>query len=132
MVTPATPYTYKAADANGATDSLTFSIEVIFPVSTENESLPHALVLHGNYPNPFRHSTRLMIDLPWPAHVTVEVMDVVGRRVLTVPSVDLAAGWQRGIDLSGASLPSGLYLYRVHASSPKGSAVHVGRFVRIR
>ena len=132
VVTPATPYTYKATDANGSTDSLTFSIEVIFPVSTENESLPQALVLHGNYPNPFRHSTRLMIDLPWPAHVTVEVMDVVGRRVLTVPSVDLAAGWQRGIDLSGASLPSGLYLYRVHASSPKGSAVHVGRFVRIR
>ena len=132
VVTPATPYTYKATDANGSTDSLTFSIEVIFPVSAENESLPQALVLHGNYPNPFRHSTRLMIDLPWPAHVTVEVMDVVGRRVLTVPSVDLAAGWQRGIDLSGASLPSGLYLYRVHASSPKGSAVHVGRFVRIR
>ena len=70
----------------------TFSIEVIFPVSAEDESLPQALVLHGNYPNPFRHSTRLMIDLPWPARVTVEVMDVVGRRV-TVPSVDLAAGW---------------------------------------
>ncbi len=132
VVTPATPYTYKATDADGSTDSLTFSIEVIFPVSAEDESLPQALVLHGNYPNPFRHSTRLMMDLPWPARVTVEVMDVVGRRVLTVPSVDLAAGWERGIDLSGASLSSGLYLYRVHASSPKGSIVHVGRFVRIR
>ena len=132
VVTPATPYTYKATDANGATDSLTFSIEVIFPTSAEDESLPQALVLHGNYPNPFRHSTRLMMDLPWPARVTVEVMDVVGRRVLTVPSVDLVAGWQRGIDLSGDALPSGLYLYRVRASSPKGSIVHVGRFVRIR
>ncbi len=132
VVTPATPYTYKAADADGSTDSLTFSIEVVLPVSTEDESLPQALVLHGNYPNPFRHSTRLMMDLPWPARVTVEVMDVMGRRVFTVPSVDLAPGWQRGIDLSGASLSSGLYLYRVHASSPQGSAVHVGRFVRIR
>ncbi len=101
-------------------------------VSIEDESLPQALVLHGNYPNPFRHSTRLTMDLPWPARVTVEVMDVMGRRVLTVPSVDLAPGWQRGIDLSGASLSSGLYLYRVHASSPKGSVVQVGRFVRIR
>ena len=128
----ATPYTYKATDANGATDRLTFSIEVIFPDNAEDESLPQALVLHGNYPNPFRHSTRLTMDLPWPARVTVEVMDVVGRRVLTVPSVDLAPGWQRGIDLSGASLSSGLYLYRVHASSPKGSVVQVGRFVRIR
>ena len=102
------------------------------PVSAEDESLPQALVLHGNYPNPFRHSTRLMMDLPWPARVTVEVMDVVGRRVLTIPSVDLVAGWQRGIDVDGASLSSGLYLYRVRASSPKGSVVQVGRFVRIR
>ena len=132
VVTPATPYTYKATDANGAADSLVFSIEVIFPTSIEDESLPQALVLHGNYPNPFRHSTRLTMDLPWPARVTVEVMDVVGRRVLTAPSVDLASGRQRGIDLSGASLSSGLYLYRVHASSPKGSVVQVGRFVRIR
>ncbi len=105
---------------------------MIFPVGAEDESLPQALVLHGNYPNPFRHSTRLMMDLPWPARVTVEVMDVVGRRVLTVPSVDLAAWWNHSIELTGASLPSGLYLYRVHASSPKGSVVQVGRFVRIR
>ena len=132
VVTPATPYTYKATGVDGSTDSLTFNIEVVLPVSTEDESLPQALVLHGNYPNPFRHSTRLMMDLPWPARVTVEVMDVMGRRVFTVPSVDLAAGWERGIDLSGASLSSGLYLYRVHASSPQGSVVHVGRFVRIR
>ena len=102
------------------------------PLGAEDESLPQALTLHGNYPNPFRHSTRLVMDLPWHARVTVEVMDVVGRRVLTVPSVDLVAGWQRGIDLSGDALPSGLYLYRVRVSSPKGSVVHVGRFVRIR
>ena len=131
-VTLATPYTYKAADANGFTDSLTFCIEVIAPASAEHESLPQAFTLHGNYPNPFRHSTRRMMDLPWPARVTVEVMDVMGRRVLAVPSVDLAAGWQRSIDLSAAAMPSGLYLYRVHASSPEGRAVHAGRFVHIR
>ena len=132
VVTLATPYTYKATDANGATDSLTFSIEVISPVNAEDESLPQAFALHGNYPNPFRHSTRLIFDLPWPARVTVEVMDVVGRRVLTAPSVDLASGWNHSIELTGVALSSGLYLYRVHASSPKGSVVHVGRFVRIR
>ena len=132
VVTPATPYTYRATDVNGSTDSLTFSIEVISPVSVEDESLPQAFALHGNYPNPFQHSTRLIFDLPCPPRVTVEVMDVVGRRVLTVPAVDLASGWNHSIELTGASLPSGLYLYRVHASSPKGSVVHVGRFVRIR
>ncbi len=132
VVTPATPYTYKATDANGSTDSLSFSIEVYSPTGAEHESLPEAFVLHGNFPNPFRHTTQLLMDLPWPARVTVEVMDVIGRRVLTVPSADLTAGWQRSVNLSLAALPSGLYLYRVHASSPGGRTVHAGRFVHVR
>ncbi len=132
VVTPATPYTYKATDANGSTDSLSFSIEVYSPVSAEHESLPEAFALHGNFPNPFRHATQVLMDLPWPARVTVEVIDVIGRRVLTTPSTDLTAGWQRGVNLSMPALPSGLYLYRVHASSPSGRAVHAGRFVHVR
>ena len=132
VVTPATPYRYKATDAHGSTDSLSFSIEVYSPVSAEHESLPEEFVLHGNFPNPFRHTTQLLMDLPWPARVTVEVIDVIGRRVLTTPSTDLNAGWQRSVDLTMAALPSGLYLYRVHASLPRGRVVHAGRFVHVR
>ncbi len=132
VVTPATPYTYRATDADGSTDSLSFSIEVFSPTSAEHESLPEAFALHGNFPNPFRHTTQLLMDLPWPARVTVEVIDVIGRRVLTTPSADLTSGWQRSVNLSMAGLPSGLYLYRVHASLPGGRVVHAGRFVHIR
>ena len=132
VVTPATPYTYKATDANGSADSLSFSIEVYSPTSAEHESLPEAFALHGNFPNPFRHTTQLLMDLPWPARVTVEVIDVIGRRVLTTPSADLAAGWQRSVNLSMAPLPSGLYLYRVHASLPGGRVAHAGRFIHVR
>ena len=132
VVTPAMPYSYKATDANGSTDSLSFSIEVYSPVSAEHESLPKAFALHGNFPNPFRNTTQVLMDLPWPARVTVEVIDVIGRRVLTTPSTDLTAGWQRSVNLSMAALPSGLYLYRVHASSTGGRVVHAGRFVHFR
>ena len=132
VVTPATPYTYKAKDANGSTDSLSFSIEVYSPVSAERESLPEVFALHGNFPNPFRHTTQVLMDLPWSTRVTVEVIDVIGRRVLTTPSIDLTAGWQRSVNLNMAALPSGLYLYRVHASSPGGRVVHAGRFVHVR
>ena len=132
VVTPATPYTYKATDANGSSDSLSFSIEVYSPVSAERESLPEAFALRGNFPNPFRHTTQLLMDLPWPARVTVEVVDVIGRRILTTPSTDLPAGWQRSVDLTMAALPSGLYLYRVHASLPAGRVVHAGRFLHVR
>ena len=59
------------------------------------QTLPASFAVRGNYPNPL------------PALVTVEVMDVTGRRVLTAPSVGLAAGWEHSIELSGTTLSSG-------------------------
>ena len=56
------------------------------------QTLPASFAVRDNYPNPFRQTTPLVFDLPLPALVTVEVMDVMGRRVLTAPSVGLAAG----------------------------------------
>ena len=50
------------------------------------QTLPASFALRGNYPNPL------------PALVTVEVMDVTGRRVLTAPSVGLAAGWSTALN----------------------------------
>ena len=82
------------------------------------QTLPASFAVRGNYPNPL------------PALATVEVMDMTGRRVLTVPSVGLAAGWEHRIELSGTTLSSGLYLYRLIAASPEGRSTHVGRFVR--
>lgn len=125
-------YKYKATDARGSTDSLLFGIEVYAPVPVEHESVPETFAVRGNYPNPFGDVTSLVLDLPWSASVTVEVWDALGRRVSTAPAVELLAGWKRKLQFYGAELPSGLYLYRVHASSPEGSAIHAGRFVRIR
>ena len=102
-------------------------------VAVENASLPEVFAIHGNYPNPFRDATRLVLDLPWPARVAVEVLDVTGRRVLTVPAMALSAGWERSLELRGEALSSGLYLYRLIATSSEGTvSTHVGRFVRIR
>ena len=102
-------------------------------VAVENASLPEVFTIQGNYPNPFRDATRLVLDLPWPARVAVEVLDVTGRRVLTVPAVALSAGWERSLELRGEALSSGLYLYRLIATSSQGTvSTHVGRFVQIR
>ena len=126
-------YTYKATDANGAVARQQFSIEVYSPVRAEHASLPESFTVRGNYPNPFRHSTRLVFDLPWPARVSVEMMDLMGRRVAATPVSELAAGWARSIELNTHSAASsGVYLYRVHVASPTGDAVHTGRLVRIR
>ena len=126
------PYTFKATDSIGEADSLVFSIEVFSPVASEREELPESFMVHGNYPNPFRESTRLVVDLPWSATLNVEVFDVVGRRVLSPPPIDLPAGWGQSIRLEGATLPSGLYLYRIRANSPVGIQRQVGHFLRMR
>ena len=126
------PYTFKATDATGAADSLVFSIEVFSPVASEQLELPESFMVHGNYPNPFLKSTHLVIDLPWSATLNVEVFDVMGRRVLSQPPVDLTAGWGRSIRLEGAALPSGLYLYRIRANSLVGIQRQAGRFLRVR
>ena len=126
------PYTFKATDSIGEADSLVFSIEVFSPVASEREGVPESFMVHGNYPNPFRESTRLVVDLPWSATLNVEVFDVVGRRVLSPPPIDLPAGWGQSIRLEGATLPSGLYLYRIRANSPVGIRRQVGHFLRMR
>ncbi len=133
VVTASTPYIYKATDANGSADSLEFNIEVFSPTHVANESLPEDFTIQGNYPNPFRDATRLVMDLPWPARVAVEVLDVTGRRVLMMPALEMSAGWERGLELRGVALSSGLYLYRLIATSPEGTvSTHVGCFVQIR
>jgi len=126
------PYVFKATDSIGDADSLVFSIEVFSPVASEQEELPESFMIHGNYPNPFRESTHLLVDLPWSATLNVEVFDVVGRRVLSPPPVDMTAGWGRSIRLDGAALPSGLYLYRIRANSPVGIHRQAGRILRVR
>ncbi len=100
--------------------------------TNDGASLPEKFAVHGNYPNPFQETTQLTFDLPWQARVRVEVIDVIGRHVLSVPESDMMAGWSKNVELNGAALPAGLYLYRVIADSPIERSVQVGRFVRTR
>ena len=130
QVQPPTLFTYTATDADGASASLKFSIEVVSPVAAESESLPDELIVHANYPNPFRQTTRMVFDLPRPARIHIEVMDILGRHVYTNPPVDLAAGWGQEVELNSISLPAGHYLYRLTADMAKTQSVHVGQFVR--
>ena len=127
------PYKYTAIDINGSSDSLLFTIDVFYPVASEQQvSLPESFMVHGNYPNPFQASTRLVIDLPHPARVAIEVMDLTGRRILTVPAQILSAGWEHSLLLDGQGLPSGLYMYRIIAASAEEKFIHTGSFMRMK
>jgi hypothetical protein len=76
--------------------------------------------LHQNYPNPFNPVTTIEFNMPRRDHVTVEVFDLLGRRVLTLINGVLPAGTHRvewnGLDEEGRSVASGVYLYRLRAT----------------
>lgn len=94
--------------------------------------MPRSFALHANYPNPFRQSTRIVFDPPWPARVSIEVMDLTRRRAYAKAPTELAAGWEHDIEVRGGTLPSGLFLYRLVAAWPEANARYVDRMMRPR
>jgi hypothetical protein len=93
------------------------------------EIIPEDFRLGGNYPNPFNPSTTILIDLPEDAQVTIEVYDMLGRRVFTTPETFVAAGTDRGQRLDLGSLASGTYVYAIRARSESGQWRATGKLM---
>lgn len=102
-------------------------------VSTEREGfLPDAFDLRGNYPNPFNPSTTLQFDLPEPAEVHVQIVDLLGREVMVVPPRIYNAGRNLQLPLDGSSLSSGIYVYRVSARGARQTYTSSGTMTLIK
>jgi hypothetical protein len=75
-------------------------------------------------PNPARDHAELVLALPAPDRVDVEVLSVAGRRVATILAAELPAGrhtlaWD-GRDGSGARVAAGVYLIRAASRAGQG------------
>ena len=114
-------------DKNGA-----FLPDVITGAETENVELPTEFTLHGNYPNPFNPSTRIQFDLPETAQVQMQIVDMLGREVMSLPAQEFEAGANRSIELNAKSLASGTYLYRMIATGAEGRHVKTGRMTLVK
>ena len=88
-------------------------------MNEQHPTAPMAYQLVQNYPNPFNASTTIRFRLPETRRVTIEVYDILGRRVKTLVDGSRTAGWHRvrfdGVDKDGKKLSSGVYLYRMEA-----------------
>ena len=78
------------------------------------------------YPNPFNPSTRIQFDLPERAQVTLQVMDVLGRKVIELPAQAFEAGANHTIELNATNLASGTYLYRMTATGAESRYERTG------
>lgn len=80
----------------------------------DGQPLPSVFMLNQNHPNPFNASTTIRYVLPQEAEVTIEICDILGRRVERMARGEQHAGYHRVVwDASGMS--SGLYFYRIQA-----------------
>ena len=114
-------------DVNGDRVSSSVVTDVI-----DTEELPTEFTLHGNYPNPFNPSTRIQFDLPMAAQVSLQIVDMLGREVMTLPAKEFEAGSNRSIELNAVNLASGTYLYRMIATGAESRYVKTGRMTLVK
>jgi hypothetical protein len=78
--------------------------------------IPTRFALHANQPNPFRHATTITFDMPVAGSVTLDVFDLLGRKVATLARGPHPAGahtveWHLR-DAGGAIVRPGVYVCR--------------------
>ena len=83
--------------------------------------IPKAFVLNQNYPNPFNPSTTIRYEVPFEAHVTLTIYNVLGQEVKTLVNGVKGIGryevqWN-GQNQSGRSVASGIYLLRFNSGA---------------
>ena len=110
-----------AGDGNTGTTEFAFAIDALgFGTQAggvAGEAAPEAFAAAPSvYPNPASGAATVAFDLAAPAEVTVDVVDVLGRRVATLASGPQAAGAVR-LAVPTASLAPGLYLVRVQTEA---------------
>ncbi|HTY39276.1 MAG TPA: T9SS type A sorting domain-containing protein, partial [Bacteroidota bacterium] len=83
-----------------------------------DEELPTGLVLHQNYPNPFNPSTAISFQLTAVSKVSLEVFDILGRKVATLVN-DVCQPGVHTVRWDGSGSPSGVYFYQLTAAGQR-------------
>jgi hypothetical protein len=79
-------------------------------------SSPKSFMLWQNYPNPFNPTTIISYDIPKLSHVSINVYDVLGRKIETLVDAERLPGHYQ-VTFDASRLPSGIYFYRLTAGS---------------
>ena len=100
-------------------------------VGPERTGLPAEFYLSQNYPNPFNPVTTIRYDLPEASRVNLTIYGLTGREVMRW-DLQESPGFKQlvwdGKDRGGRLVPTGLYIYRMVATSAESDE----RFVESR
>ncbi len=78
------------------------------------EALPIEIAISQNYPNPFNAQTTIEYNLPEEADVTIEIYDLLGRRIETLIAERQQAGFHQ-VYWNANNKASGAYFYQLKA-----------------
>jgi len=99
---------------------------VLEVASRPNDLVPTTFALYPNVPNPFNPSTLIKYNLAAPAEVSIEIFDMLGRRVRTLVKTRQPAGryamvWD-GRNEHGQIVASGVFIYQLRAGNPSAGS----------
>ena len=119
------------AAVKAKTDAHRFQLVLTPGTAVNNEpvsNMPTAVELHQNYPNPFNPSTTIAFGIPQTGKVTLEVFDILGRKVATLLNNENKPAGRYTLRFTAHNLASGMYIYRLQA----GNTIITRKFTLIK
>jgi hypothetical protein len=95
-------------------NSVTLGVDSV--LSVKPSRAPQQFALSQNYPNPFNPTTTIGYSIASVNHVTLEIYDVLGRKVATLVNETKPPG-AYNVTWNATDIPSGIYFYRFKAGS---------------
>jgi hypothetical protein len=95
---------------------LSFKQQLGVNLVESNPDVPYHTTVLPNYPNPFNPSTSIPIELARSGNVTVEVVDLLGRRVAVLADGFKSAG-RHVLLFEAGGLSSGMYIVRMRSDA---------------
>jgi hypothetical protein len=118
-------YYYKIVSLDNQGNLSEYSAEIAVVVTAiwqgDGAEMPRMTVIESNYPNPFNSTTNIVYSVanlgPVPAEITIEIYDIMGRKVRTLVNERKEVGiykvvWDGKGD-ANEDMPSGTYFARI-------------------
>ncbi|NOX17859.1 MAG: T9SS type A sorting domain-containing protein [Chlorobi bacterium] len=108
----------KTSDGNFSDYSQTAKFNISSVTNVDDDAVPEIFALEQNYPNPFNPSTTITYQLANDSHVTLEIYDVIGRKIAELVNRNQTAGkYQIIFSADEQTLTTGIYFYRLTAGN---------------
>lgn len=104
-------YFFVGTDGGGV---LRRPINELLGIEKISGTIPENYILNQNFPNPFNPTTKIRFQISKSVDVSLEVYDVLGRKISTLLSENLKPG-EYETEWNGNEFPNGVYFYRLTA-----------------